>query len=128
MNWYTKTAKIMSDLEKWVQHGVHPDDCRKELKPIHDKREATKKIANKKAEELGHMLFREWTYDTNRCRKCGMTVKMPNILGQTDVPDIIGRAVTEPCNCHLDNVSKNYFNLSDERLKGLNKTPDITII
>jgi len=127
MTWY-KTAKSFTDLEKWVLHGVHPEDCRRDLKHAHDKRAATKEMAHKKAEELGHHLFKEWIMDRNRCRKCGLGIQMPNILGQTSAPDVIGSAVTVKCNVHLDHVPEEYFELSDKKLEGLNKTPDITII
>jgi len=131
MNWY-KTAKKFTDEQQWVLHGVDPQACRDEFKEVKFKQKEIQKMAHKKAKGLGHQLFRNWTaMNSNRCRKCGMSCFLPNIVGQTDSPDMIGAAVNYPCNVHLDNVPKDHFNLSDDILdrgNPLNKHKTTTIL
>jgi len=126
-----KIARSFTDKEKIALHGVDPETCRKEFAPIHAKRKSMEISAAKRSKELGHELFPTWTpLNDNRCRKCAMTVKLPNILCATDSPNMIGAAVTEPCTTHLV-TPKGYFNLSDQKLNEgtpLNRTPDETIV
>ena len=130
MTWY-KTAKSFTDIEKWILHGVYPPDCREEFAPQRKKRKEMQDKAHAQAESLGHILFKGWTtINSNRCRKCSMTVSLPNVIGQTDAPDAIGAAVSERCIVHLD-VPDDYFEKSDEYLDRdvpLNRDADDTVI
>lgn len=110
-----KSAGAFTDGQLWALHGVHPDEYRKEFKPIRERRNAMIAEAVKKAESLGHKLFRNWTplLNSNRCRKCGQTVALANVLVKTNAPNHYGGAVTYRCNSHLDHVPENYFEISD---------------
>ena len=127
MNWY-KTAKKFTDLEQWILHGVDPQACRNEFKKQKQLRATIENQAKIKAEKLGHNLFENWTpFLTNRCRKCGMTVKLNNIIDKTDAPDITGPAIMNSCNVNLVGIP-NQFKASDQYLKDLNENKSTTII
>ena len=112
-----KTAKSFTDLQKWILHGVDPVACREEFAPQIKKRRAMQEKAKIQAEQLGHRLFRNWSpLNSNWCRKCAMTVSLPNVCGTTDSPDYIGSAVTVQCHTHLGHVSDEYFEISDDIL------------
>ena len=125
MSWY-KIAKKFTDQELWVLHGVDPQACRDEFKNQKQLRAKIELEASLKAEKLGHVLFENWTsFFSNRCRKCGMTVKLNNIIDKTSVPNITGAAIMNKCNV---NLGTNDFRASDKYLKDLNENKGTTII
>jgi hypothetical protein len=127
-----RTSGKFSDIQMAVLHGQVPSVYKDQLKPIKEKRANMIAAAVKTAEGLGHKLFKNWTpLNSNRCRKCGMSVSLPNVLCHTSAPDSIGAAVTSKCNVTLTFMPDNHFELSDMILDegtALNKTPDTTII
>jgi len=125
MNWY-KTAKKFTDLQQWILHGVDPQTCRNEFKKRNQIRAKIENDANSKAEELGHVLFKNWSpFLTNRCRKCGMGIKINNVIDKTDAPDITGTAVLNACNVNLGVCD---FSDSDKSLMGVNEHNGTTLI
>jgi len=134
MSWY-KEAKKFSDLQSWVMHGVDPKACRDEFKELHSKRDKMRQTAEKKASELGHKLGPWGIMNISRCRKCGMTCCLPNLIGKTDSPDVIngygdsmvGGAATHKCTSNL-NVPENYWKESDKFYKDTFKDQDSAII
>ena len=123
-----KISKSFTDAEKLLLHGIDPKECRKEFAPILAKRKTMEISAAKRAEDLGHKLFPTWTpLNDNRCRKCAMTVKLPNVLCATDSPDMIGAAVTAPCTSTLV-APEDYFNRSDHLQIGVNRDPSDTMV
>ena len=131
MSWY-KTAKKFSDEQMAILHGRRPQDYRDEFKEFKAKRNAMKEEARKKAEALGHKLFRNWSpMNSNQCRKCGLTVSLPNAMTQTSSPDAIGGVMMNKCFSHLEHVSEKYFDITDDFLaKGveLNKDQDTSLL
>jgi hypothetical protein len=113
-----KLAKNFTDQQLWILHGTHPNEYRQELKPTKDKRNAMIAEATKQAEALGHRLFSNWTplFNSNRCRKCGLAVSLPNVLANVDAPNAIGGAVTQPCFSHLDSMPEDLFDITDNIL------------
>ena len=77
-----------------------------EFADIKRRRNAMIAEATKAAEALGHRLFRNWAplFNTNRCRKCGMTVALPNVYSKLTDQNHAGEAVTSKCNIHLDDA------------------------
>ena len=110
-----KLAGKFTDDQLWMLHGVHPDEYRKEFAPIKAKKNEMIVRAVKEAEALRHKLFKNWTpvLNSNRCRKCGLTVSLPNVFTQTSAPDAIGGAVTQPCFVHLEGVPADMFDITD---------------
>ncbi len=128
----SKTAGKFTDEQMWILHGVRLEDYRKEFKPIKDKKNAMAAEAVKAAEALGHKLFKNWTpiMNSNRCRKCGLTVSLPNVFTKTSAPNAIGGAVTEPCFVRLEGVPENLFDITDAILDEgveVNKDQDTAI-
>ena len=126
-----RIAKKFTDLEQWVLHGVDPQSCRDEFKAKKQERAKLELVASVKAEELGHKLFQNWTpIMTNRCRKCGATIELHNVIDKTDAPNITGAAIMNKCNVNLicrDDID-DIFKASDEYLKDLNEPKSTTIL
>ena len=125
MTWY-KTAKKFTDLQQWMLHGVDPQACRDEFKQQKQTRAKIELEASLKAEKMGHVLFQNWSpLLTNRCRKCGMSIKINNVIDKTSAPNITGAVILNKCNVNLgiDN-----FRTSNEYLKDLNENRGSTII
>ena len=128
MSWY-KIARAFTDAELWMHHGVDPQACREEFFNLKQKKKAVQDEASKKAESLGHKLFNHWgPLNSNRCRKCGMMVTLPNLNGQTSSPDIDGAAILNECHVNFPWIPENQFDYSDKVLDGgsmpLNKEYD----
>ena len=122
-----KKARKFTDQEQWVLHGVDPQECREEFRVQKQLRAKIEIEAAIKAGKHGHILFANWSpLLTNRCRKCGMTIELHNIIDKTDAPNITGAAAMNPCNVHLN--GNNSFAVSDEYLKVLNEPKTTTIL
>lgn len=64
---------------------------------INTKRDALRTQAEQICKDQGHIIF-PWTcMNSSQCRKCGRTVYLHNIHGQTSGPDVDGRAIKERC-------------------------------
>lgn len=126
MNWY-KTARKFTDQEQWILHGVDPQACRDEFKGRHAKIAGFQKQATQQVEQLGHKLFENWTaFQSNRCRKCGHSVKIDVVYDQPDKPIISGAATSVKCTVNLTGHSD--FSTADRYLKDVNVPPQTTIV
>jgi len=120
-------ARKFTDLESWILHGVDPKACRDEFKRLNKKRANLEIRAAIQAEKQGHSLFANWTaFGTNRCRKCGMTIELHNIIDKTDAPDVTGSALTTKCNVNFCGTAD--FSKSDAYLFDVNENKLTTII
>jgi len=85
------------------------------LSVVHARRDQCQKEAEVRGTALGHKMGPWSPLQTSRCRKCGMTVKLPNVLAKTNAPDIIGRAVSEKCSVNLQGQTFGVFEQPNAR-------------
>jgi hypothetical protein len=106
MNWYKNAKNNRSRFSSWD----------KTLKAVHDKRDILFLEAEKKAQEMGHILTKWSPMFTAQCRRCGMTVKCNNVLVESCYPNVTGAATINKCTQQLINE----VFVSDEELIGSN--------
>ena len=103
MSWLKKAYhQPIINLDKQI---IWPDHMPKWTPKIEEKNRLKNEL-RKKAEIIckdnGHILF-PWTcMNSTLCRKCGKTVYLHNVHGQTDGPDMEGAALVNKCNVNFD--------------------------